>query len=73
MARMKNANYNLVKMLLAKLDDTWRVEKHYADDAKEISCKDCQAMMKKILDDDQHHVEMLRHELAKHINGKRFD
>jgi rubrerythrin len=70
---MKNANYNLVKLLLNKLDDAWRVEKHYAKDARESSCKECQAMMKKILADEQRHVEMLRTELAKHIKGKKFD
>lgn len=70
---MKNANYNLVKLLLNKLDDAWRVEKHYAKDAKEMSCKDCQAILKKILDADKKHVEELRAELAKHIKGKRFD
>lgn len=70
---MKNANYNLVKMLLSKLDDTWRVEKYYASDAAALACKDCQAILKAILKDDQRHVEMLRAELAKHIKDKTFD
>lgn len=70
---MQNANYNLVKLLLNKLDDAWRVERHYAKDAKKMSCKDCQAILKTILDADKKHVEMLRQELAKHIKGKKFD
>jgi rubrerythrin len=70
---MKNGNYNLVKLLLNKLDDTWRVEKHYAKDAKAMSCKDCQAILKRILDADKRHVNMLRKELSKHIKGKKFD
>lgn len=70
---MKNANYNLVKMLLTKLDDAWRVEKYYATDAAELACKDCQAVLRKILADDQKHVEMLREELAKHIKEKKFE
>ena len=70
---MKNANYNLVKMLLNKLDHTWRVEKHYAKDAREMSCKHCQAILKKILDADKRHIEMLRSELAKHIKTKTFE
>ncbi|MEY4744880.1 MAG: hypothetical protein RL272_825 [Candidatus Parcubacteria bacterium] len=70
---MQNANYNLVKLLLNKLDDSWRVEKHYAKDAKKMSCKHCQAILKAILDADKKHVEMLRQELAKHIKGKKFD
>jgi len=70
---MKNANYNLVKMLLSKLDDTWRVEKYYATDAAELSCRGCQAVLDKILADDQKHVEMLREELARHIKEKKFE
>jgi len=70
---MKNANYNLVKLLLNKLDDTWRVEKHYEADAHVHGCKDCQKILKKILADDKQHVEMLREELAKHIKKEKFD
>jgi len=70
---MKNANYNLVKMLLNKLDDAWRVEKHYASDAAKSGCAGCAGLLKKILADDQQHAEMLRKELAKHIQDKKFD
>ena len=73
MAHMKNANYNLVKMLLAKLDDTWRVEKHYADDAKEIGCKGCQDVLDKILKADAQHAEMHRAELSRHMKDNKFD
>lgn len=70
---MRNANYNLVKLLLNKLDDSWRVEKHYEKDAREMSCKDCQKILKRILDVDKKHIEMLRKELAKHIKAKKFE
>ena len=70
---MKNANYNLVKLLLLKLDDSWRVEKYYSSDAAELDCRHCQEMLKKILADDQKHVQMLREELAKHIQQKKFE
>jgi hypothetical protein len=70
---MKNANYNLVKLLLNKLDDTWRVEKHYEKDAKAMSCKNCQAILKKILEADKLHVDMLRAELAKHIKTNTLE
>lgn len=70
---MRNANYNLVKLLLNKLDDSWRVEKHYEKDAREMSCKDCQKILKRILDVDKRHIEMLRRELAKHIKTKKFE
>jgi IS5 family transposase len=70
---MKNANYNLVKMLLTKLDDSWRVERHYAKDAAEMGCAECQKILEGILADDRRHIEDLRQELAKHIKGKKFD
>jgi len=70
---VKNANYNLVKMLLQKLDDTWRIEKHYCEDAKEMDCPNCTAIFERILAEDQKQTELLRAELAKHIQKKRFD
>jgi hypothetical protein len=70
---MKNANYKLVKMLLAKLDDTWRLEQHYAKDAKELGCKGCQEILKKILRSDAEHADMLRRELSKHMKDNMFD
>lgn len=70
---MKNANYNLVKMLLAKLDDAWRVEKFYAGDAKALGCKRCGEILKRILAEDSKHIEELREELARHIREEAFD
>ncbi len=70
---MKNANYNLVKMLLAKLDDTWRVEKHYVKDAELHGCKECRELLGKILEADKRHIEQLKQEIAKHIKGKDFE
>lgn len=70
---MRDANYNLVKLLLQKLDDNWRVEQHYAKDAKATSCRGCQAVIMRILAADKRHVEMLRKELAKHIKRKTFE
>jgi hypothetical protein len=70
---MKNANYNLVKMLLAKLNDTWRVEKHYAHDAKEHGCEGCAKVLEEIRSDDDRHIDMLRAELARHIETKQFE
>lgn len=70
---MKNANYNLVKMLLAKLDDAWRVEKHYAKDAAESGCKECQKLLGEILEVDLKHADLLREELARHIREEKFE
>lgn len=70
---MKNANYNLVKLLLAKLDDTWRVETHYSTDAEKHGCTHCSAVLKNILADDAKHVELLRQELSRHIKDGAFE
>jgi len=69
---MKNANYNLVKMLLAKLDDAWRVEQHYSKDAAEHGCEECRQLLDKILAADKEHIELLRQELARHIKSDQF-
>lgn len=65
MMRMKNVNYNIIKLLHNQLDDLWRIEKHYAKDAKGTKCscgkllKEMQTQMKKNIDD-------LKAELAEH-------
>ena len=69
---MKNANYNLVKLLLAKLDDAWRVEQHYLKDAEDHDCVTCQELLRTILGGDREHIEALRQELAKHIKEDEF-
>lgn len=70
---MKDANYNLVKLLLRKLDDIWRLEKFYVKDAKSHACKDCQAILKKVIAADKANADLLRAEVGKHIKGKKFD
>jgi hypothetical protein len=70
---MKNANYNLIKVLLSELDDAWRINKHYQKDAKEFGCSDCEKILKKIHDDTEKHIAMLRDEIAKHCQGNKFD
>lgn len=70
---MKNANYNLIKLLLAKLDDAWRVERFYAGDAKAIGCQRCEEILKRILAEDSQHIEQLREEVARHVREEAFD
>ncbi len=70
---MQNANYDLLKMLLTKLDDTWRVEKYYAEDARKYECKECAELMKKIAAEDQRHLELLKKELERHVKEGNFD
>lgn len=70
---MQNLNYDLIKVLLGKLDDHWRITKHYTGDAEEAGCKDCLKLFEKIVKDDQNHIEMLKKELGKHISEKKFE
>jgi len=70
---MKNANYNLVKVLLSELDDAWRIEKHYLGDAKEFGCDDCHKILSEIHADTEKHINMLRDEIAKHSGNQNFD
>lgn len=68
---MKNYNYDIIKMLFAALDDSWRIEKYYLEDAKQCShCHDIFAKMKKDIDG---HIEALRGEIIKHSKEDNFN
>lgn len=69
---MKNINYDLVKLLQNKLDNCWRLEKFYYKDAVEAQCKSVDTL-KKILDDERQHVEMIKNEIEARINAGVFD
>lgn len=70
---MKNINYDLLKMLHSKLDNVWRIEKHYLKDAEETKCQHCIETWKKILEDEKKHVEMLKNKIEKKIVENKFD
>jgi len=60
---MKNLHYDLIKLLHGKLDDAWRIEKHYLADA---DCDECREMFEKLLAADREQIEMLSRELKRH-------
>lgn len=62
---MKNYNYNLVKLLHICLDNVWRIEKHYAGDAKSRKCQ-CSKILAQIKKDSGNHIKMLLSEINKH-------
>ena len=70
---MKNFNYNLVKMLHAKLDDLWRIEKFYLRDAKKSKSKSCEKLFKEMQKDLKKEVSLLKAEIARHVGHKKFD
>ncbi len=68
---MENINYDLIKLLHAKMDNVWRLEKFYCEDANKAGCsKDC---LNSILEDEKKHVEMLTEEIKCRIEAGKFD
>jgi hypothetical protein len=68
---MKNHNYDLVKMLFAALDDSYRIEKYYLKDSE--ACSHCNEVFSKMKQDIDGHVEMLRNEVVRHSKEDAFD
>ncbi len=69
---MKNVNYNLVKLLLSKMDNAWRLENYYIKDAMEAGCHS-REVLKEILQDEKRHIDMLRKEIMLRTGVKKFD
>jgi uncharacterized protein (DUF427 family) len=68
---LKNYNHDLIHSLSEKLDAVWRYQKEYLKNAE--ACKDCVALWKKLMADDEKHIEMLKEEISRHIKENRFD
>jgi len=69
---MKNINYDLIKTLHSKLDNIWRMEKYYIEDADKAKCHSVPAW-KKILVEEKKHAEMLRKEIELRVKAGVFD
>lgn len=70
---MKDINYyDLLKLLLAKLDTIWRLEKHYLADAKKANCSSA-SVLEKILEEEKRHVAELKKSLEQRVDTKVFD
>lgn len=70
---MKDHNHNLVQQISEKLDSLWRYQNNYLKDAEAAGCQTCVDLFKKLHDEDQADVNMLRDEIAKHVQENRFD
>lgn len=68
---MKNYNYDIIKMLFASLDDSWRIEKYYLEDTKD--CPQCREVFKKMKGDIDGHIEMLKGEMERHVKEGNFE
>jgi rubrerythrin len=69
---MRNVNYNLVKMLLAKMDNAWRLENYYIKDAETDECPSL-SVFREMLEDEKRHIELLREQISKRCDTKKFD
>lgn len=69
---MKDINYDLVKLLHQTLDIVWQLENHYIKDAEEVKCHSVDAL-KKILEDEKKHAQMIAAEIKLRSEAKIFD
>ena len=70
--RMKNINYDLVKLLHIKMDVVWRLEKFYINDANEAKCHSVPAL-EKMLEDERAHVKALQEEIKGRVKADVFE
>lgn len=69
---MKNINYDLIKLLHTSLDKVWRLEKFYVKDAEDAKCHSV-ATLKKMLEDEKRHAQMLRDEIRMRMDAGIFN
>lgn len=67
---LKDHNHDLIQQLSEISDSLWRISL-YKQNAEE--CDSCRAIWEKMKDDYEAHVEMLKKEIVKHVEEKRFD
>lgn len=69
---MENYNYNLIKILLGKLDDVWRIKRYYLKDTEEVDCNKCKEILNQIVKSEEKQIKLLQEELAEHIKEEKF-
>lgn len=67
---IRNVNHNLVHSLATKADSVWRYDR-YIQDAS--GCSHCQRLWQQIQQDDMRHIQLLRDEIARHVQQGMFD
>jgi len=67
---MQNWNHDLVHQLSEDLDSLWRYEDYLKNSE---GCDHCSGMWRKLKEMDEEKVEILRQEIERHVNEKRFD
>ncbi|HEU4715276.1 MAG TPA: hypothetical protein VFS14_00410 [Candidatus Saccharimonadales bacterium] len=69
---MKDINYDLVKLLHKKLDTIAQLERHYINDAVKAKCHSAEAL-RRILEDERAHVEVLAQEISMRSEAGKFN
>ncbi|MDO8574716.1 MAG: hypothetical protein Q7R61_00315 [bacterium] len=67
---MKNHNHDLIHHLSETIDSIWRYDEYVKNSA---GCDSCSAMWNKLKQTDTEVENMLKSEIQKHIDEKRFD
>ena len=68
---LKNHNHDLIHALSEKTDAVWRYQNENLKNA--AGCEFCVSMWKKLMEDDEKHIEILKEEIQRHIKENRFD
>ena len=69
---MKDINYDLVKLLHKKLDTIAQLERHYIADAEKAKCHSVDAL-RRILEDERAHAEVLAQEISMRSEAGKFN
>jgi hypothetical protein len=69
---MKDINYDLVKLLHKKLDTIAQLERHYIADAEKARCHSVDAL-RRILEDERAHAEVLAQEIGMRSEAGKFN
>ncbi|KAA0207060.1 hypothetical protein EDM68_00500 [Candidatus Uhrbacteria bacterium] len=68
---MQNINYDLIKMLHGKLDNAWRIEKYYLDDATKAKCHSV-PVWERMLAQEKKDIEDLISEIKMRMDAGAF-
>ena len=69
---MKNLNYDLVKLLQSKLDNSWRLKNFYCKDARDEKSESIN-ILKQILEDEERHIILIKKEIEKRVKNNLFN
>jgi hypothetical protein len=69
---MQNINYDLLKLLHLTLDNVWRLEKYYVNDAQAAQCHSLE-FLKQMLEAEKQHAAQLQSEIKMRMDAGTFN